>query len=134
MHIPPTPTPNPWGYSFFTLDSIHLLVIHLFFPKVAKICNFWKVANFCDHVKLPLNTVPFQASAKFLGVRLDQMLSTKEQVSSLCRSSYVHLHKMVALRLYLSDASTALLVSSLILSRLDYCNSTLSGLPMSSLK
>ena len=30
--------------------STHLSVIHLCFQKVAKICNFWKVANFCDCV------------------------------------------------------------------------------------
>ncbi len=79
------------------------------------------------------NAVPFQTSAKYLGVILDATLSMKEHVTSLCRSSYFHLRKTASIRPYLSDESTAQLVSSLTLSRLDYCNSTLSGLPSSSL-
>ena len=79
------------------------------------------------------NAVPFQTPAKYLGVHLDEILSMKEQVTSLCRSSYFHLCKIASIRPYLSDESTAQLVSSLILSRLDYCNSTLSGLPSCSL-
>ena len=59
-------------------------------------------------------------------------LSMKEQVTSLCRSSYFHhLRKIGSIRPYLSNESTAQLVSSMILSRFDYCNSTLSGLPCS---
>ena len=37
----------------FTLDSTHLFVVRLLFQKVAKIRNFWKVANFCDRVNPP---------------------------------------------------------------------------------
>ena len=79
------------------------------------------------------NAVPFQTSAKYLGVHLDETLSMKKRVTSLCCSSYFHLRKIASIRPYLSDESTAQLVSSLILSRLDYCNSTLSDLPSSSL-
>ena len=51
-----------------------------------------------------------------------------------CRSSNFLLRKIGSIRPYLSDASTAQLVLSLILSKLDYCNSTLSGIHSSSLK
>ena len=57
----------------------------------------------------------------------------KEQVTSLCRSSCFHLRKIASIRPFLSYESTAQLVSSLILSRLDCCSSILSGLPSSSL-
>ena len=91
----------------------------------------------CQVKKDPLtfgpNAVSFQISAKYLGVHLDETLSMKEQVTSLCRSSYFRLRKKASIRPYLSDQSTAQLVSSLIFSRFDYCNSTLSGLPSSSL-
>ena len=43
------PPKNALGH-ISTLDSTHLFVVRLFFQKVAKICNFWKVANFCDRV------------------------------------------------------------------------------------
>ena len=78
-------------------------------------------------------SVPFQTSAKYLGVHLDETLSMIKQISSLCRSSYFHLRKIGFNRAYFSNESTAKLVLSLFLSRLDYCNSTLSGLPSSSL-
>ena len=54
-------------------------------------------------------------------------------MTSLCSSSYFRLCKKASIRPYLSDQSTAQLVSSLIFSGFDYCNSTLSGLPSSSL-
>ena len=56
----------------------------------------------------------------------------EELVTSLCRSSYFHLRKIASIRPYLSDASTAQLVSFPILSRLDCCSSALTGLPTSS--
>ena len=82
-----------------------------------------------DPLVLQSGSIPFQSSAKYLGVHLDENLSMTKQISSVCRSSYLHLRKISSIGQYLSRETTAQLVLSLVLSRLDYCNSTLSGLP-----
>ena len=61
------------------------------------------------------SSVPFQTPAKYLGVHRDKTLSMNEQISSLCRSSYFHLLKIGSISPYLSDASTAKIVSYLTL-------------------
>ena len=78
--------------------------------------------------RLPVgsSSVPFKTSAKYLGVHLDGSLSMDEQIPSPCRSFNLLLRKIGSIRPYLSDESTTKLVLSLILSRLDYCNLTLS--------
>ena len=48
------PPQNAWGH-ISTPDSTHLFVVRLLFQKVAKICNFRKVANFCDRVNAPFS-------------------------------------------------------------------------------
>ena len=53
----------------------------------------------------------------------------KKQISSLCRTSLFELRKIASIRSHLSRETTAKLVSSMVISRLDYCNSILSGLP-----
>ena len=54
------------------LDSTHLFVVHLFFQKVAKIYNFWKVANFCNHVNPLLLASPWV----FIHVAVRNSMST----------------------------------------------------------
>ena len=39
-----------WWKGLSTPDSTHRFIVCLFFQKVAMVCNFWKVANFCDRV------------------------------------------------------------------------------------
>ena len=50
----------------------------------------------------------------------------QQHISSVCRAAYLELRRVASIRPYL----TAQLVSSAITSRLDYCNSTLAGLPL----
>jgi hypothetical protein len=66
---------------------------------------------------------------KKLGVFLDSTLSMHDQVSHICKTANFELRKISSVRSFLTTAAAAQLVSSLILSRLDYCNSLLSGLP-----
>ena len=79
-------------------------------------------------------SIPFAPSAKNLGVTLDCNLSMSSFISQTVRSCNFHLRRIASIRKYLSSDTTAKLVSCFILSRLDYCNSLLAGLPSSSLK
>ena len=60
---------------------------------------------------------------------IDQNLSMKNHVANLCRVCYLELRRISLMRPFLSQAAAVQLVSSSILSRLDYCNSVLAGLP-----
>ena len=59
-----------------------------------------------------------------MGVIFDQKLSMKEQVNKM--SGYILWTEKDQ---YLSDEATKTLVTSLVLSRLDYCNTLLAGIP-----
>ena len=69
------------------------------------------------------------ASARNLGVILDSNLSMEVQVRSICRSAYFHIRMIGKVRKYLSLEAAKCLAHSLVLSRLDYANSLLIGLP-----
>ena len=73
--------------------------------------------------------IQFQSSVKYLGVRIDQTLSMQQQISSICRACFLELRRIASVRPCLSESACAKLVAALIISRLDYCNSILIGLP-----
>lgn len=73
--------------------------------------------------------IPFQKSVRDLGVWIDSTLSMHEQISQICRSCNFQLRKISSVRSFLTQEAVIQLVTSLILSRLDYCNSLLAGLP-----
>ena len=90
--------------------------------------------------KTVLNSVPqsinmedsdinFANTVHNLGVCLDPTLTFQQQISSVCRSCYLELHQISAIRHYLSEDVTNFCVCVFVLSRLDYCNSLLAGCP-----
>ena len=64
-------------------------------------------------------------------VVLDSTVSMENFISETAKSCYYQLRRISSVRKYLSTEDTVKLVTSLILSRLNYCNSLLSGLPAS---
>ena len=53
----------------------------------------------------------------------------KSEVSKLCQVAYFHLYRSRSIRDYLTQHATELLVHSLVISRLDYGNGLLYGVP-----
>ena len=51
-----------------------------------------------------------------------------DHVSSVCTAAYFELRKIASVRPYLTKSATVQVISSLNLSRLDYCSSVLAGL------
>ena len=75
------------------------------------------------------STIPFSYKVRNLGVYLDSNLSMDQHVNFLCRSVFLELRRIGHLRRHLTVGATKKLVSSSVLSRLDYCNSLLAGPP-----
>ena len=73
--------------------------------------------------------IPFSSAARNLGVIFDSQLALKEPVNKLCQLAYLEIRRIGSIRHYLSSEDTKILVSSLVLSRLDYCNALLAGSP-----
>ena len=68
-----------------------------------------------------------------LGFILDSNFSLTPQILSVSESCYFHLRQIKQLLPLLDDPTLQLLVSSLVLSGIDYCNSLYYGLPDSTL-
>ena len=85
--------------------------------------------------KLEINGNDINSSSKIknLGVMFDEDLSMSSQVSNICQKTYFQLRKIASIRKFLTESATTTLVTTLILSNLDYCNSLLSGITAESL-
>ncbi len=73
--------------------------------------------------------IPPSHSAKNLGVIFDDTLSLKPHVASICKAAFYQLRRISRIRRFITLPAAKTLVHSFVSSRLDYCNSVLSGLP-----
>ena len=82
-------------------------------------------------ITLGSHNIPFSASARNLGFILNSKLSMKRHVIKICQTAYFELKRISSIRRFLNEDATKTLVASYILSRLDYCNYLLMGIPNS---
>ena len=75
------------------------------------------------------STIQFSESLSSLGLTIDNTLSMRMYVLSVCKLAYFELRRISSIRHLLSTSATKTLVCSFVLSRLDYCNSVLAGSP-----
>ena len=84
-----------------------------------------------DSITLGSHNIPFSDSARNLGFILDSKLSMKKHIIKICQTAYFELKRISSIHRFLTEDTTKTLVTSYILSRLDYCNYLLMGTPNS---
>ena len=87
--------------------------------------------NIPNSLSIGNSSVSFSNSVKNLGVTLDCHLTMQPHVLNVVRAANFELRRISSIRHLLSTQATITLISAFILSRLDYCNSLLSGCPQS---
>ncbi|KAK3507917.1 hypothetical protein QTP70_002915, partial [Hemibagrus guttatus] len=80
------------------------------------------------------NMISPSATAHNLGVTMDNQLSFSSHVTNVTRSCRFLLYNIRRIRPFLSTQATQVLVQSLVISRLDYCNSLLAGLLLNAIR
>ena len=73
--------------------------------------------------------IPFSQSVRNLGFYLDETLFMDAHIKYLCCILFCQLRRIGQICSFLSTDATNKLAVSLVLSRLDYCNSLLAGIP-----
>ena len=89
--------------------------------------------NYCPLASLKVgddDIVPSKC-VKNLGVYFDDVFLCHKQVANVCKSASFSLYRIGRIRKFLNRSTTEKLVHAFITSRLDYCNSLYSHLPVS---
>ena len=100
-------------------DKTDVLLVH---PK-----NFSNSS--VSSISVGNSTIPFTKEVRNLGVTFTDTMDMSKHISNTCRSAYSELRKISAIRHLLTIESTKILICSLVLSKLDYCNSLLTSIP-----
>jgi len=87
------------------------------------------------NMTLPLGEHDIASCSKVrnLGAILDCHMSMDNFVGDTCKKMYHQIRKIGSIRPFLTEDVTKTLVTSLVLSRLDFCNSLLGGLQQNTL-
>ncbi len=85
-------------------------------------------------IQLGSSIISPSASVRNLGVIFDDQLTFKEHIAKTARSCRFALHNIRKIRPFLTEHAAQLLVQALVISRLDYCNALLAGVPSNTIK
>ena len=81
-----------------------------------------------SEITIGSHQIPFSEQARDLGFIFDSNLSMEKHITKICQTAYFELKRISTIRKHLTQDAVKLLVTSCVLSRLDYCNSLLMGL------
>ena len=86
-----------------------------------------KITNI--NVKIDHDEIKPVSSIRNLGYHQDAEMKNAEHVNKLCKQLYPILKRIAKVRQSLTKEATKILIQSLVLRRIDYCNSLLLGTP-----
>ena len=89
-------------------------------PQLNK-CNTQEIEICGDKIEL-------RNCIRYLGAFLDATLNFKEHIKRNCKTAMLNYFKIKSIRKFLTKESTKVLVLSLVISHLDYCNVILYGI------
>ena len=92
-----------------------------------------KLADVDSSVTVGTSTIHSTTVVRDLGVLLDSELTMKKHVNKVTSTCFYQLRRLRQIRRLVGQDLTAQLVHAFVLSRLDYGNSSLAGLPMSTI-
>ena len=99
----------------------------------AMLFNSSKLQDTPASLSICQTTVTFSDSVRNIGFYLDKNLSMKQHINFICKTAFCELRRISTIPQYRTVDATKTLVVSLVLSQIDYCNSLLAGLPLSSI-
>ena len=91
--------------------------------------RFKKQPSSLETLTLANSTIGIKAKAKNLGIVMDKTLLFNDHINETCKKASFAIRSIGRIRRYLPYDGLKMLVNSLVISRLDYCNSVLYGIP-----
>lgn len=91
--------------------------------------RFKKQPSSLETLTLANSTIGIKAKAKNLGIVMDKTLSFNDHINEICKKASLAIRSIGHIRRCLPYDGLKMLVNSLVISRLDYCNSVLYGIP-----
>ena len=70
-----------------------------------------------------MHVININSNKENLGFTLDCHLTMNAHISNIARTCYFELRRFASIRRFMTSTATATLVSTFVLSRIDYCNS-----------
>ena len=86
-----------------------------------------------EHVLIDGHPIPISVTAKNLGVIFDEHLNMNNHIKAICRGCMFQLRNISRIRRLLPMKTAEQLIHAFVMSKLDYCNSLLFGLPSTSI-
>ncbi len=85
-------------------------------------------------IQIGYSTITPSSSVRNLGVIFDDQLTFKVHIAKTAPTCRFALHNIRKIRPFFTQHAAQLLVQALVISRLDYCNALLAGLPSNTIK